>query len=319
MDINLLLSWNKEFKLEKKFSLIGVLSLVFAMFIWASSFIGLKAAMNDYGAHTVIFTRMIFASMCFLIFIKSFLKYEYTKKDILYILLLALFEPCLYFLFESKALQLTTASQAGMITSLMPLITSVAAVFILKELVSKQFIIGSFLAVFGAVWLSLEATSSATAPNPILGNFLEFLAMACAAGYTVVAKHLTYKFSALFLTAIQAFIGAIFFMPLAFYELSNTEFIFKLDGFLWILYLGVVVTLGGYGLYNFSLTKIDASKASIFMNLIPVFTLVLAYLILNERLSIVEIIASIVILSGVFISQIRVVIPRKLFKFFSKV
>ncbi|PKI80177.1 EamA family transporter [Malaciobacter halophilus] len=289
------------------------------MFIWASSFIGLKAAMNDYGAHTVIFTRMIFASMCFLIFIKSFLKYEYTKKDILYILLLALFEPCLYFLFESKALQLTTASQAGMITSLMPLITSVAAVFILKELVSKQFIIGSFLAVFGAVWLSLEATSSATAPNPILGNFLEFLAMACAAGYTVVAKHLTYKFSALFLTAIQAFIGAIFFMPLAFYELSNTEFIFKLDGFLWILYLGVVVTLGGYGLYNFSLTKIDASKASIFMNLIPVFTLVLAYLILNERLSIVEIIASIVILSGVFISQIRVVIPRKLFKFFSKV
>ncbi|WP_228152066.1 DMT family transporter [Malaciobacter halophilus] len=305
--------------MEKKFSLIGVLSLVFAMFIWASSFIGLKAAMNDYGAHTVIFTRMIFASMCFLIFIKSFLKYEYTKKDILYILLLALFEPCLYFLFESKALQLTTASQAGMITSLMPLITSVAAVFILKELVSKQFIIGSFLAVFGAVWLSLEATSSATAPNPILGNFLEFLAMACAAGYTVVAKHLTYKFSALFLTAIQAFIGAIFFMPLAFYELSNTEFIFKLDGFLWILYLGVVVTLGGYGLYNFSLTKIDASKASIFMNLIPVFTLVLAYLILNERLSIVEIIASIVILSGVFISQIRVVIPRKLFKFFSKV
>lgn len=305
--------------MEKKFSLIGVLSLVFAMFIWASSFIGLKAAMNDYGAHTVIFTRMIFASMCFLIFIKSFLKYEYTKKDILYILLLALFEPCLYFLFESKALQLTTASQAGMITSLMPLITSVAAVFILKELVSKQFIIGSFLAVFGAVWLSLEATSSATAPNPILGNFLEFLAMACAAGYTIVAKHLTYKFSALFLTAIQAFIGAIFFMPLAFYELNNTEFIFKLDGFLWILYLGVVVTLGGYGLYNFSLTKIDASKASIFMNLIPVFTLVLAYLILNERLSIVEIIASIVILSGVFISQIRVVIPRKLFKFFSKV
>lgn len=301
-----------------KISILGILSLTFAMFIWASSFIALKAAMNEYGAHTVIFVRMVFASMCFLIFIKSFLKYEFTKKDILLILLLALFEPCLYFLFESKALQLTTASQAGMIASLMPLITSVAAVFILKELISKQFIFGSILAVFGAIWLSLEATSSITAPNPILGNFLEFLAMACAAGYTIVAKHLTYKFSAIFLTAAHAFIGTIFFLPLAFYELTTTPFVFKLEGFLWTAYLGVIVTLGGYGLYNYSLTKINASKASIFMNLIPVFTLVLAYFILNERLSYIEITASIVVLFGVFISQIKIVIPKTIFNLFNK-
>jgi drug/metabolite transporter (DMT)-like permease len=79
--------------LGNKISILGILSLTFAMFIWASSFIALKAAMNEYGAHTVIFVRMVFASMCFLIFIKSFLKYDFTKKDILLILLLALFEP----------------------------------------------------------------------------------------------------------------------------------------------------------------------------------------------------------------------------------
>ncbi len=300
----------------ERFSLLGIFSLIFAMFIWASTFIGLKIAMEHYGPYTVIFGRMIFASFCFIFFIKQFFKYNFTKKDIKYIFLLALFEPCLYFIFEAKALQLTTASQAGMITSLMPLITSIAAVFILKELVSKQFIFGSFLAVFGAVWLSLESVSSISAPNPILGNFLEFLAMCCAAGYTIVAKYLTYKFSALFITAIQSFIGVFFFIPFAFYELSITPFVFNLEGFLWTMYLGIFATLGGYGLYNFALTKIDASKASIFINLIPVFTIILAYFILNERLAYVEIIASFMILFGVFISQIKIFIPKIIYRFF---
>ncbi|AXX91054.1 EamA family transporter [Malaciobacter molluscorum LMG 25693] len=302
-----------------KYNLLGIFSLIFAMFIWGSSFVGLKIALASYNPYTIIFIRMVFASLCFLFFIKEFLKYKITKKDFFYIILLSLFEPCLYFVFEVNALQLTTASQAGMITSLMPLITSVAAVFILKELISKQFILGSFLAVFGSIWLSLEATSSLSAPNPILGNFLEFLAMTCAAGYTIIAKHLTYKFSALFITASQAFIGAIFFLPFASYEFATSEFVFNLEGFLWIMYLGVVVTLGGYGLYNFALTKINASKVSIYINLIPVFTLILAFFILKEQLSFSEIFASFIILFGVFVSQIKIIIPRKIFNFFNKV
>ncbi|RXJ97969.1 EamA family transporter [Arcobacter sp. CECT 8986] len=304
--------------MNNKYNLLGIFSLIFAMFIWGSSFIGLKIALESYNPFTIIFIRMVFASLCFTFFIKEFLKYDFTKKDFFYILLLSLFEPCLYFIFEVNALQLTTASQAGMITSLMPLVTSIAAVFVLKELVSKQFIFGSFLAVFGSIWLSLEATSSLSAPNPILGNFLEFLAMTCAAGYTIVAKHLTYKFSALFITAAQAFVGAIFFLPFSSYEFATSEFVFNLEGFLWIMYLGVVVTLGGYGLYNFALTKITASKVSIYINLIPVFTLILAFLILKEKLSFSEIFASFVILFGVFISQIKIVIPKKIYNFFNK-
>ncbi|RXJ86155.1 DMT family transporter [Arcobacter sp. CECT 8985] len=305
--------------MNTKYSFIGIISLIFAMFIWGSSFIGLKVALEYYNPYTIIFVRMVFASLCFVIFIKEFIKYDFTKKDLMYIVLLSLFEPCLYFLFEVNALQLTTASQAGMITSLVPLITGVLAVIFLKELVSKQFIFGSFLAVFGSIWLSLEAVTSLSAPNPILGNFLEFLAMCCASGYTIVAKYLTNKFSALFITASQAFIGAIFFLPFATYEVINHDFVFNMEGFLWIIYLGVIVTLGGYGLYNFALTKINASKVSIYINLIPVFTLLLAYFILKEKLSFQEISASAVILFGVFISQIKIVIPKKIFNFFKKI
>ncbi|MCD8477356.1 MAG: DMT family transporter [Sulfurospirillum sp.] len=78
-------------------------------------------------------------------------------------------------MFEAKALQLTTASQAGMITSMMPLMTAIAASFVLKERLSKRIVIGSVLAVVGAIWLSLGAQSSENASNPLLGNFFRVL------------------------------------------------------------------------------------------------------------------------------------------------
>ena len=290
--------------MTKNFSYIGILSLIFAMFIWASSFIALKAAMEDLGPFTVIFLRMLIASLCFVYFIKSFLKYDFSKKDIKFILLLALFEPCLYFIFESKALQLTSASQAGMITSLMPIITAMAAGYFLKEIITKQLIFGSLIAMSGAIWLSLQGTTSISSPNPLLGNFLELLAMVCGAGYTITARYLSDKYSALFITAIQAFIGAIFFTPLFIYEYFTIPLNITMNSFLWVLYLGVVVTLAGYGLYNYALTKIQASKAAVFVYLIPVFTLILAYFVLNEKLSVLEFIACFVILFGVFLSEV---------------
>jgi len=276
------------------------------MFIWGSSFIALKSAIGPLGEYTVIFLRMLVASLVFIFFIKSFLKYNFTKSDIKYILLLAIFEPCLYFIFEAKAIQLTTASQAGMITSLMPVITAMLAGLFLKEIISKQLIAGSVIALIAAITLSLQASSSEVAPNPVLGNFLELLAMVCGAGYTIVARYLSKKFSALFITAIQAFIGAVFFFPFFVYEYFTMDLNFTYEAVSWTIYLGLVVTLGGYGLYNFALTKIEASKAAMFIYLIPVFTMILAYLILGEKLTAFELLLSAVILLGVVISEIPI-------------
>lgn len=292
--------------MSKSFNLIGLFSIIFAMFIWGSSFIALKSAMIHLGEFTVIFFRMLIASFCFLYFIKDFLKLDFTRKDLKYILLLAVFEPCLYFIFEAKALLYTSASQAGMITSLMPLITAMFAGYFLKEIVTRQVVFGSLLAMIGAIWLSVQASTTVSSPNPMLGNFLEFCAMFCGAGYTIVARYLVEKYSALFITAIQAFIGAIFFFPFFIFEYFTRPMSFTVEAMSWVLYLGVVVTLGGYGLYNFALTKIEATKAAMFINLIPVFTLILAFLILGEKLTIKELIACSVILLGVVISQISV-------------
>jgi len=290
----------------KNKELLAVLALIMSMFIWGSSFVALKSAMQDLNEFTVIFFRMLIASLLFLYFIKSFLKYDFTRKDIKFIFLLGKLEPCLYFIFEAKALMYTSASQAGLMTSFMPIMTAMLAGYFLKEIISKQLIFGTFLTLSGAIFLSLQASSTITSPNPLLGNFLEFLAMLCGAGYTILARHLSDKFSALFITSLQAFIGTIFFFPFFLYEFYTMPFTMTNDAFLWILYLGVVVTLGGYGLYNYALSKMTASKAAIFINLIPIFTLILSYFILNEKLSSIELFASFMIILGVVISQMKI-------------
>ncbi len=293
--------------IKKDIDWLAVGALVIAMMVWASSFIALKSAIGPIGPLSVIFGRMIFASLCFLYFIKQFSKLSFTKEDIKYIAIMTLFEPSMYFIFEAKALQNTSAAQAGMITSMMPLITAVGAGIVLKEVITKKVVIGAVIAVIGAIWLSLSASSTVDAVNPLLGNTLEFLAMVCGAGYAISSRHLSVKFSPLFLTAIQAFVGAFFFLPFAIYEYNTMTMHITVDATLWTAYLGVVVTLGGYGMFNFALSRMEAAKASVYINLIPVFTVILAFLILGEKLKFVQIVASGIILSGVFISQIPTV------------
>lgn len=289
--------------IKKEIDWLAIGALCLAMMVWASSFIALKSAIGPIGPMSVIFGRMFLASICFLFFIKKFSKISFTKKDIKYLALMTIFEPCLYFIFEVHALKNTSAGQAGMITSMMPLITAVGAGFFLKEAITKKLWVGSSLAVLGAIWLSLSSETSAEAINPALGNTLEFLAMICGAVYAISIRHLSSKFSALFLTAIQAFIGAIFFFPFALWEYYTTTMHITLNALLWVVYLGVFVTLGGYGMFNFALGRMEAAKASVYINLIPVFTILLAFMILGEKLTLVEILASCIIFLGVFISQ----------------
>ena len=288
-----------------KIKWMPILGLLLAMVLWGSSFIALKLAFQTYDPMVVIFGRMAVASICFLFLIKRFKGIRFHRQDLKYLFLLVLFEPCLYFIFESMALVNTTASQAGMIAALMPLIVALAAPFFINERLTGRTLAGFGLAIIGAIWLSAGAESSAYAPNPALGNFYEGLAMIFGAGYTILSKKLSPRYTPLFLTAFQAFGGSLFYLPLIFLPPTTLPTRFALEPILAIVYLGVFVTMGAYGLYNYGISRIPAGQASAFVNLIPVFTLVLGRLILGEAYNSHQYLASILVIAGVFISQQR--------------
>ena len=276
-----------------------------AVTLWASSFIVLKIAFAHFDPMVVIFGRMFIASLCFLVVFRQLRHVDYQPGDWKKLLFMGVCEPGLYFVFEAMALTHTDASQAGMICALLPLMVAVAARFTLGERITRRTLSGFGLAIVGAVILSAAASATETAPNPALGNFLEFMAMVCATGYMITLKGLTPRYGSWFLTMIQAFIGSVFYLPLLFLPSTQLPTAFSLPGALSVAYLGIFVTIGAYGLYNYGMSKIPASQASSFINLIPVITLILGWLFLNERLNPVQYAASAVVIAGVYLSQDR--------------
>ena len=283
--------------------LLPTISLIIAMLLWASSFVALKLAFQGYHPMQVIFGRMMIASLCFVVFIPTFRKINWRRRDLKYFLFMGICEPCLYFLFEAKALQLTSASQAGMITAMLPLLVAILAWSWLKESISRQTLAGFSLAIIGGCWLSLASETSISAPNPLLGNFYEFLAMVCAAGYTVSLKHLTNNYPPLFLTAFQAFIGSLFFFPFLFLPDVSLTIVWETIPALAVIYLGTFITLGAYGCYNYSVSRIPASRAAGYVNLIPVFGIVLGMIILGDTLNLSQWLACGLVFCGVWLSS----------------
>ena len=288
---------------EKNRQLLPTISLIAAMLLWASAFVAMKLAFRDYHPMQVVFARLFIGSLCLIVFIPSLRKIKWRRQDLKYLAIMAISEPCLYFLFEANALEYTSASQAGMITAMLPLLVALMAWAWLKEQVNRQTLVGFSLAIIGACLLSFASDTSSSAPNPLFGNFLEFLAMICAAVYTVSLKHLTNNYPPLFLTAFQTVVGSLFFFP--FLLLPNVGWIttWESSSALAVVYLGTFVTLGAYGCYNYSVSRIPASRAAGYVNLIPVFSVVLGMVILGDRLNLSQWLACGLVFCGVWCSS----------------
>lgn len=289
--------------MNKNPNLLSYLLLIFAMFLWASTFIALKLAFKIYDPMVVIFGRMMVASLCVFFFPKVLKNVKLRAKDLKLLAIMVICEPCFYFVFEAKALVYTSAAQAGMITTMMPLLTAIGAWLILKEDISIKTGIGFAVSVSGALWLSFVSSSSEHGSNPLLGNFLEFMAMVCATGYALCLKKLTERYSPWFLTFMQAFSGALFFFPVLFFPGTTLPTQFEPVPVLAVLYLGAGVTLGAYGLYSLGVSRIPASQATAFINLIPVFTLIMSSIVLGERFTGIQYMASFIVFFGVVLTQ----------------
>ncbi len=283
--------------------LTAYLGLLLAMLLWGTSFVALKIALLNYPPFTVVFGRMFVATFIFFLIWPKIKPKKIYFSDLKLILLMALFEPCLYFIFEGYALKYTSASQASLIVATLPLMVGIGANLLLKEPLNLKIILGFILAILGVYVLTIFSHPESTSPNPYLGNFLEFLAMAMATGYTLLVRLLSRNYHPFFLSAAQAIIGSLFFLPLALYFDPWKSFSFHISGFLAILYLGSVVSFLAYSLYNQGVGTISASKAAAFVNLIPVFTLFFSWLLLKETLNLPQIGGAILVGIGIALSQ----------------
>jgi len=298
---------NPTVALVHRYPFLPALALIGCMALWGGSFPAFKYALGHFESWFLVWARLTLAAVIAVAIWPLLRKAQPAKGDWKWLAVMAICEPCLYFTFEKHALQYTSAAQAGVIVALLPLMVAGAAAIFLAEKLTPRLSLGMALAFLGAVWVSLSGEATATSPRPLLGNALEFLAMASATGYIIALKKLGQRWSPWHLVAIQNVIGSLFFLPFALsyggFGVLSEPSLLPQAAWLALLYLGVVVSLGAFLLYTLGMQHIPANRATIYSNLIPVFAVSLSIAFLGERLTVAQFFACGLILVGLLISQ----------------
>ena len=288
------------------------IAAVLATFFWGFSFVWFKQAIVVYKPLTIVFIRLVIASVLLSGYIALFKKgQKIAPKDIKLFFLLAFFEPFCYFLGESFGLTYVSATIGSIIIATIPLFTPFFSYMIIKERLTIYGIVGLVISFAGVL---LIVTGDYSGVTTIKGVLLMFFAVFSAICYGIVVKKLTVTYSAFTIVKWQNLIGLFMFLPI-FLIFEYSHFISVKPGFgviFTIIKLAVFASTLAFILIAFVIKKIGLINANIFANLIPVFTVVIAYFILKEPLDVKRIAGVLIVICGLFVSQVPQLMKRKI-------
>ncbi|GIO08349.1 putative transporter YcxC [Brevibacillus reuszeri] len=270
------------------------------------SFIFVKIALTsatptDTLAHR--FTMSLAAATIPVLF--GWVRLSIRAKDILRLLPLASLYPALFFALQTFGLVYTSSSEAGIIQATVPIFTMLMATYFLKEYSTWLQKLATLLSVVGVIYIfAMKGISLATGNS--LGTILILLSALSLAGYSVLAKKMTKSFHYIDVTYMVTIIGFLSFNAMALYNhiaegslssyfapFADTPFVIS------IVYLGVLSSLVTSLLTNFALSKMEASRMSVFNNLSTLVTIVAGVLFLGEKLAYYHLIGALMIIVGV--------------------
>jgi drug/metabolite transporter (DMT)-like permease len=277
-----------------------------AVIFWGLSFVATKMALTSIPTFTLIFARFSISALFFLLLMVRNGLPRFSKRDHGFLFLLSLFEPGLYFIFETMGLQYTSAPKASLIIATIPIAVLILSTIILKEKSSPARLISIVLSLAGIfILITGETGFRLSLEGSFVGDLLIFGAVISAALYIVSARNLGRKYSALEITSMQILYGALFYTPAFLWELPGISWSQISGSSLWaVVYLTIFATIGAFLCYNFALTRVSATRASLFINMIPVVTAIGAWILLKETLTLVQAVGGLLVLLSVFIANI---------------
>ncbi len=254
---------------------------VIAMIIWGLSFIWSSQTYKSLNPTATIFLRLVIATAFFSAILFSFRLNEKIRREHLKLFAIAaLFEPFLYFIFEGYGLIYTSPIISSAIIAMIPLVTPIAAAIFLKERLSAMNIVGLIVSFTGVIVMLLNKDMEFSA-SP-LGIMFLFLTVLVAVGYSIALIKLTHLYKPMTVTWMQNIIGMIYFIPLVFImeKFMPSDFGNVRAYIVPLVCLGIFCSAIAYALWAYAYSKLGASKANVYTNLIPVFTAIFSYIIL---------------------------------------
>ena len=283
---------------------IVYLWVTLAACFWGLSFVWFKMLNEYYGPLTIIFLRLTLSSLFLLVFAKLVNRLQrIKKKDLKFILLLALLNPFLYIICESFGLTFVHSTTAAVIVSTIPVFTPFAAFFFFREKLSSINYLGILVSFFGV--LVIIFNNNWNLETSFAGILLLLLAVFSGVAYSLLIKKMTSNYNAISLITYQNIIGIVYFLPL-FLLFDFKRFIqvpLTADVIIPVFELAIFASSFAFIFFAIAVRELGVTKTNIFANLIPVFTAIFAFFLLNEILPVRKILGIAIVIAGVFLSQ----------------
>lgn len=297
-------SIGKELGKNSKF-LIYTVSL-FAIILWGISYIWTNQLIAlDIPVTYFVFVRILFAGLVlFLLNAASGRIAKIKRRDIPKFLLLAFFEPFIYFICESYGVKETgSPTLSAMIIATIPIFSVGAGVIFFKEKINAVNISGILMCLLGIVLVVMS--KGELGKHFIFGIVLLLIAVLSEVGHASVTKSLSGNYSSQIIVMYQFLIGSVYLLPL---------FIFKgLDGFsarymsadVWypIICLSVLCSSLAFSLWVSTIKSLGVAKSSIFSALIPVVAALVSWILGHEILNLRQFTGIVISAIGVVLSQ----------------
>ncbi len=286
---------------------MAVLAALVAQVIFGFSFMATKIALGISSPLTVIANRYMVATLALtLVLLTGKFSISLKGKKVGRVLLMSLFQPVLYFVFESYGIDMTTSAFSSVMIALIPVASIFCGMIMLSEKATFVQCAFTVLSVIGVTVVALQGKAEGTVK--FIGVILLLGAVISSTLYNAMSRKISGEFTVFERTYIQTLVGLVSFLVLSLIEnratpvktvisFTNVQYVLA------VLYLGVVSSVIAFLLLNFANTHLPVAKTTAFSNLTTVVSVLAGAVFLKEKLGVVSVIGIVMIITGVWGAQ----------------
>lgn len=271
---------------------------------WGASFVSTKVLLDN-GLHPaeIYVYRFTLAYLLVLAVCHDRFRSNSWRDELLF-MSIGLSAGSIYFIAENTALEYTLTTNVSLITTTAPILTTLLIGLIYKsERPKRGFMIGSGVAFLGVACVVFNS-SFVVQVNPI-GDLLSLLAAFAWAIYSVLLRKLNTTYSVMFISRKTFFYGVITAIPFILLEpeIASPALLLRPAVIGNLLFLGIFASMIGYALWAQTVKILGPVKASNYLYLQPIVTLIIAAIALNEQVSAIGYIGCAMIVGGIWLSD----------------
>jgi drug/metabolite transporter (DMT)-like permease len=291
--------------MNKSRILISFLLIIISL-LWAGSFVVVDIIVDQITPINLGFLRFLLSIPFMILSLFLFKKDKYIPiRELPNLMILGLTGVTLLYIFQFSGIELTTpATSAVLVNTNVIFILILSYVFLKEKLSIKKTtgILVTFIGVIVIMFAQLINENIVFDSTFFTGCILIILSAFCWAIFSVVGKKLLNKYDSITVITYSFIIGAIFYFPLIYRDFAAAIQNIDFNGWMALLYLSLLCTVFSYIGWYYALGKIEASKASVFLTLIPPFAIAFS-IIFGEKPTLFFIGGTILIICGVYYTQ----------------